>query len=305
MSSNNTYTPYFYIIQHKTSKKMYAGSRWAIGCHPSEFMQPYGYKTSSAEINSIIMTEGLSIFDILRIDTNCDGIHVYDYETVFLQSLNCAELDNWYNKHNNYFPLYNSIQLYNIKQEKYGDPNYNNPEKQKQTRIDNNGGTFWSEEELEKSRKTRYAKNDGKYFADDWGSKQKQTRINNNSNEKYFADDWIEKTRNTKTDRYGDPNYNNPEKYKETNNEKFGYDNAMKSPVIKEKSRKTRYIKNDGKFWSDNDLEKRKQITLEIYGVDNIAKRQFLSIIETKKTYNKSNISKYYPEFKQYYPDVI
>lgn len=33
MSSTTIYTPYFYIIHHKTSKKMYAGARWAEGCH--------------------------------------------------------------------------------------------------------------------------------------------------------------------------------------------------------------------------------------------------------------------------------
>ena len=51
MINTNTYIketiPYFYIIQHKTSKIMYAGSRWIVGCHPDEFMQHKGYSTSS------------------------------------------------------------------------------------------------------------------------------------------------------------------------------------------------------------------------------------------------------------------
>ena len=69
MINTNTYIketiPYFYIIQHKTSKKMYAGSKWAVGCNPSTFMIPNGYTTSSAPINSIIDLEGFDSFVIL------------------------------------------------------------------------------------------------------------------------------------------------------------------------------------------------------------------------------------------------
>jgi hypothetical protein len=36
-------------------------------------------------------------------------------------------------------------------------------------------------------------------------------------------------------------------------------------------------------------------------GVDNPSKVMFLSIIETKKTYAKNLISRYYPDLKQYY----
>lgn len=56
MFSTNTYTqtiPYFYIIRHIESNKMYAGSRYAKNCHPSEFMTVNGYTTSSSEINYI------------------------------------------------------------------------------------------------------------------------------------------------------------------------------------------------------------------------------------------------------------
>ncbi|CAB4126972.1 hypothetical protein UFOVP84_39 [uncultured Caudovirales phage] len=103
MISKDIYTPYFYIIQHKETKKMYAGSKWAKGCHPDEFMQPNGYTTSSNIINSIIEQDGLDYFEILRIDTNCDGLHPYDYETLFLETIDCASSPDWYNGHNNKF----------------------------------------------------------------------------------------------------------------------------------------------------------------------------------------------------------
>lgn len=70
MNSNVIYerktdrTPYFYIIQHISSGKLYAGSRWAIGCYPAEFMKADGYCTSSKKIKKIIEAEGIESFRI-------------------------------------------------------------------------------------------------------------------------------------------------------------------------------------------------------------------------------------------------
>lgn len=104
MSSSNIYKqtiPYFYIIQHKESKMLYCGAKWAIGSDPNRFMIEGGYTTSSRVINEIIKNETLSAFEILRIDTFCDDLHVYEYEKLFLQTLDCAKSENWFNKHNN------------------------------------------------------------------------------------------------------------------------------------------------------------------------------------------------------------
>ena len=124
MISTNTYIketiPYFYIIQHKISKKMYAGSRWAKGCHPDEFMQPNGYTTSSTIINSIINLEGLESFDILRIDNNLDGVPARDYETSFLQTIDCAKSLHWYNGHNNVGMSFGTEEFYDHMMLKYG-----------------------------------------------------------------------------------------------------------------------------------------------------------------------------------------
>lgn len=93
--------PYFYIIKHKSSGKLYAGCKYAKNCTPDNFMTENGYQTSSKIVKYIISIEGLDSFEILRIDTYCDGMHVLDYETLFLNSLDCANSPNWLNCHNN------------------------------------------------------------------------------------------------------------------------------------------------------------------------------------------------------------
>lgn len=102
MSSNQI--PYFYIIEHTKSGKFYAGAKWAKDgiCHPDKFMKEDGYTTSSTIINEIISKEGLDAFRIkvLMTQEECK-MDVYSYETIFLQSNNIAQNDNWFNKHNN------------------------------------------------------------------------------------------------------------------------------------------------------------------------------------------------------------
>jgi hypothetical protein len=91
---------YFYIIEHNTTGIRYAGSRYAKGCHPSEFMKEHGYTTSSNIINSIISNEGISAFKIIEVTEVKDA---HDYETKFLEKNDCARSDRWYNMHNNKF----------------------------------------------------------------------------------------------------------------------------------------------------------------------------------------------------------
>lgn len=100
---SNVCTPYFYIIQHKQSKIKYAGSRFSKRSRPDELLKKNGYCTSSSIIAEIIEKEGLDAFEIVEINTHCDGMHPVDYETKFLLGNNCAESDEWYNLHNNDF----------------------------------------------------------------------------------------------------------------------------------------------------------------------------------------------------------
>lgn len=119
MSSKNC-QPFFYIIRHKLSGKLYAGSKYGKDSNPNTFLTQNGYTTSSEEINKIISEEGLSSFEILRIDTFCDNLHPYDYETLFLKSNKCANSKNWFNKHNNTRTSFESTEFKNFMIDKYG-----------------------------------------------------------------------------------------------------------------------------------------------------------------------------------------
>lgn len=87
-------TPYFYVIQEKSTGKYYAGSRYAEGCHPSDLLS--SYFTSSKTVQSLI-AEG-SRFSILKIRVREDAL---DYETRFLRKVNASMNDRFINRHNN------------------------------------------------------------------------------------------------------------------------------------------------------------------------------------------------------------
>jgi hypothetical protein len=324
MSSKDIYTPYFYIIQHKESKKLYAGSRYAKGCHPNEFMQPNGYTTSSNTINDIINQEGLDSFEILRIDANCDGLHPYDYETLFLETIDCANSPNWYNGHNNTAPPsfgtleYSQILLrkYGVdhpskisgfdekvketKLKRYNNPNYNNPEKVKETNIKNLGVLYPGQSELckHKAKETKLKRYNNpnynnrekasKSYLEKYGvdhpskisgfdEKVKETKLKNFGNSNYNNP---EKIKETKLKNFGNSNYNNPEKYSKTCQEKYGVSNTFQSEEIKQKIKETNIINT---------------------GYEYPTQVPFFSIIKTKKTYAKNIISRLYPELKQFY----
>ena len=101
MSSKPIYVPYFYIIEHTPTGKRYAGCRYAKGCHPSEFMQPGGYQTSSKVVHKIIEEEGIDAFRVISIKTKDEIGDVHDYETNFLVENDCATSSEWLNLNNN------------------------------------------------------------------------------------------------------------------------------------------------------------------------------------------------------------
>lgn len=114
----NQHIPYFYIIRHISTGKMYAGSRWGKNCHPDDLLVTY--KTHSNKIKNIIKTEGIKSFDILRTDSNCDGLHPYEYEKSFLEINDCANSDNWFNGHNNHLFVYGTKEYKQFMLKKYG-----------------------------------------------------------------------------------------------------------------------------------------------------------------------------------------
>lgn len=97
-------SPFFYIIQHKESKKYYAGySSSKRKCDSSLFMCESGYQTSSKDIRSLIaekFTFGLEIFDIIRIRHFHSQTEAIQYETKFLTKVNAKRNDRFYNMSN-------------------------------------------------------------------------------------------------------------------------------------------------------------------------------------------------------------
>jgi hypothetical protein len=251
MFSKNIYMPYFYIIRHRETCKQYAGSRWAKGCHPDEFMQSNGYTTSSLTIKRIIKSEGLDSFEILDIIT-LDEMNipfgtdsVYAYETWFLVANNCATSDDWYNTHNN------------------------------------DGGIFGSEIFRQKAKESCREKYGVEYylFADDFREKSKDT-----CREKYGVDypaqnkDILEKMKSTNLEKYGVEfplqSIESLDKFKSTNLEKYGVEYSILSEEVQQKSKKTKMEKYGVDHHSKDPIilkkimDSFKSTNLEKYGVE-------------------------------------
>ena len=125
-----------------------------------------------------------------------------------------------------------------------------------------------------------------------------------------MKDDVIkEKLDSTKLTKYGSRTYNNSEKQKQTISNKG--DKYWKQHS--EKSLKTRYEKNGGKYFSEETIQKIRNTILSRYGVDSFAKTQeFRDIVKekhdeieekqykTKKENNSFNTSSIEEKFKDY-----
>lgn len=230
MISTNIYTPYFYIIQHKSSKKMYAGAKWAKGCNPNEFMKPKGYHTSSVVIADIIEQEGLSAFIVLRIDTNCDNLHPFDYETAFLKHLDCANSSDWYNETNNSKGFISSNESHASRNEtmmaRYGSTNvYDIPGVTEKISIARKETMFFRYGVEHNMQIPEIAKEASK--------KSKKTKLEKYGYETYNN---MEKSKKTKLEKHGYETYNNREKSKQTCLEKYGVEVASKTPEARKRN---------------------------------------------------------------------
>lgn len=126
------HTPYFYIIEHISTGKKYAGCKFAIaktifsdnGCHTIELLKLGGYTTSSKTINDIIETEGIEAFRIIKIveEPVMNGLTALQYKTKFLQDNDIAgKPEFWYNKHNNTNGKLHDLEYFKtISMERYG-----------------------------------------------------------------------------------------------------------------------------------------------------------------------------------------
>lgn len=266
MNSNCIYTPktdrtpYFYIIQHIESGKFYAGSRWAKGCHPNEFMEEDGYCTSSPTIERIIEAEGIDSFRIHTLMTeDVCGIAAYAYETRFLRDNKIAQRDNWFNGHNNSSKsAFGTVEFSKIIMKIYGVDNVSHSkevqERKRETCLENNGVNWpmQSESILSKSRETCLEKYGVPFVSQvpEIREKQKEACMI-----KYGVDNPSklplvrEKALKTFREKYG---VDHPmlvselkEKFRTTCQENLGVDHPSKSQDIKNKKIQTE-LKNSG-----------------------------------------------------------
>jgi hypothetical protein len=101
---NTIYEPYFYIIRHKPTGKLYAGSRtknskWGVA-NPRELLVDGGYMTSSKSVKCLI-EEDNSSFEIDRIKVFKTGEEAYQYETRFLHKVDAEHNGSFLNLSNN------------------------------------------------------------------------------------------------------------------------------------------------------------------------------------------------------------
>jgi len=94
------YKPYFYIIEHIPSKKYYAGCKINYSADPNKFMTENGYKTSSKLVRSLIKTDGLESFTVLKIKIFESPQQALNYETKFLKRVNASKNPKFINLHN-------------------------------------------------------------------------------------------------------------------------------------------------------------------------------------------------------------
>lgn len=139
------------------------------------------------------------------------------------------------------------------KEERYGDPKYNNLEKRRETCLARYGedNPQRVEEIKEKTTKTCQER---------YGSRYNQDRV-----------------RETKEERYGDPNFNNLELRRKNNFEKYGYEYTFQIPEIKEKVSKTCQEKY-GVNWACMRPEARN------YSSDSGPNRYFAELLEKQGT---------------------
>ena len=173
------------------------------------------------------------------------------------------------------------------KQEKYGDPNYSNPQKTYNTKKEKYGDGYYSN--YEKARQTCLEKYGSEYYNNPEKAQQtclekynvlhytNREKCYETFQEKYGTDkiftlDSIkEKCQNTKKKKYNDPFFTNREKNAETVKEKYKVDNVFQSPKIKKKIKETVYSKYgvEYSFQSEEIKDKIRQTCLERYGVYN------------------------------------
>lgn len=260
------YIPYFYIIRHKESGRLYAGSKYGKDANPDKFMIEGGYTTSCNLINSIIEISGISAFEVLLIDTYCDGFHPFDYETIFLQTLDCASNDMWINDHNNDW-------IDRTVRGGFGTPNF------ELSMVEKYGVSNCSK--LEKVKESKRLKSLKKYGtvnpaqSEEVKIKMTETCLEKYGTEFYFnSKEFKLKSISTNLEKYGTEYAMSNEEVKErwikTFAAKYGVENPSQLESVKQSKEQTS-IKNYGVscYWlSEESKQKRRKTNLEKYGAE-------------------------------------
>lgn len=94
------HNPYFYIIRHVASNRLYAGYKsQKKTCNSSTLMTDGGYQTSSKVVKKIIAKEGLSAFVIVMICHFSTAEEAYSFEINFLTQFNAHNNPLFINRH--------------------------------------------------------------------------------------------------------------------------------------------------------------------------------------------------------------
>lgn len=93
--------PFFYIVKHKASNKLYAGyCSCKRHCDSEKFMTISGYKTSSKIVKDIISNEGIDSFIIERIRHFENSESALYYESKFLKKVDAKNNPLFINQNN-------------------------------------------------------------------------------------------------------------------------------------------------------------------------------------------------------------
>ncbi len=261
--STSIYNPYFYIIQHISSGKYYAGVKYGIGSNPNQLLKSNGYQTSSDIIKQIILEEGIESFLIRKIKVFENASQALAYELRFLKRVNAAFNDNFLNRSNSSFRALNA-----------------DYEKRKQTCLKKFGCEYalQSEDVKEKGKQTNLdnlgVENPSQ--SNNIKEKKKQTCLDNYGVEHPGQSEYVkEKSKHTCLEKFGCEfafqSEEVKEKIKNTNLERCGFENPMQSPELQEKSKQTNLEKYgvEHPMQSEEIKERHKQTCLDNYGTEN------------------------------------
>ena len=284
MTSITIYTPFTYCITFLPTGQRYYGVRYAKGCHPDQLWTTYF--TSSKIITGLIEEHSKDSFSTQIRKTFTTPEQACSWETKFLTRINAAKHPDWINGNNangNFISTPETVQKGLETRKRNGTLNVSSPEsiqKQKDTRKKN--GTEHNMKNPETVQKMI-------------DTKIKNGTTNPNTPES------IQKRKDTMK-KNGTTNNSTPESIQKCKNTRLknGIPHPMKNPENVQKAKDTRKRNGTTNPNTPESIQKAKDTKKE-RGVINPALIPFLSMIHNKKTYSKSNISKYFSELKQYY----